>query len=277
MSALYWIAKYVDDPFRNEPRNVGVIVQVNGVLSSRFFGEKDDGTLDGRKIVSKFSYPNVYSQWHGFWRSKVRSGDIQAIINGKTVNYYVQEGGEVSDIGADTAGEVCQFLYSLLVGAGAVEAFDWTEAEENEVDLASDIAGAFAELHVLAGGAQLFARHPVVKAQNITGRHVTHTPSFSQRNGALYVFEHIDLSNRKINKTKERAGWMAYMFADIHDTHHNFGAYSIVRPERDSGAEQIQYAKAVLEGESTLVNWANDNERNRFLEERRRIAESVAP
>ena len=54
MTATYWIAKYVEDPFRNEPRNVGVIVLKNGVSVGKFFGERDNGTLDQRKLKAMF-------------------------------------------------------------------------------------------------------------------------------------------------------------------------------------------------------------------------------
>jgi len=94
MSASYWIAKYVEDPFRNEPRNIGVIVSLDGILDARFLGERDDGTVDARKLRG-FTYPAVYSQWREFWRRKIRARDLNAITDGDTANFYVAFGGEV--------------------------------------------------------------------------------------------------------------------------------------------------------------------------------------
>ncbi|MCK1366407.1 hypothetical protein [Bradyrhizobium sp. 62] len=274
MSAQYWIAKYVDDPFRNEPRNVGVIVEANGSLVARFFGEREDGVFDARKIKSKFLYPNVYSQWRDFWRDRIKSRDLTGIIKGKTANFYVDAGGDVTDTGSDNSGEVCHFLYTLLVGAGAMEAFDWKDTEDSEVDLAEDITVALKEFDVLATSADLLevGRHPVVRNRDILGSHVTHTPSFSQQNGRLYVFEHINLSSMHINKAKERAGWMAYMFEDIRSAHKEAQAYSLVRPEKEDGVEQIEYAKTMLRGESKVINWSDENERQGFLQERKQVA-----
>jgi hypothetical protein len=90
------------------------------------------------------------------------------------------------------------------------------------------------------------------KSKPVLGEHVAHTPSFSQKNSRLYVFEHIDLSTSKINKAKERAGWMAYMFADIHRINSSSEAYSLIRPEKDSGVEQIEYAKAKRGGSAEI-------------------------
>jgi hypothetical protein len=274
MSASYWIAKYVDEPFRNEPRNVGVIVEANGAITARFFGEREDGVFDARKIKSKFLYPNVYSQWRDFWRDKIKARDLDSILKGTTVNFYVESGGDVTDTGADNSGEICHFLYTLLVGSGAIEAFDWKDADDSDVDLAEDITIALKEIDVLATTNELFnqGRHPVVKNRQVNGKHVPHTPSFSQQNGHLYVFEHINLSSSHINKAKERAGWMAYMFEDIKSVNKDAQTYSIVRPEKEGGVEQIEYAKTILRGDSTLVNWLDDNERRKFLQERKQIA-----
>jgi hypothetical protein len=275
MSASYWVAKYVDDPFRNEPRNVGVIVEANGATVARFFGEREDGVFDARKIKSKFLYPNVYGQWRDFWRDRIKARDIDSILKGTTANFYVEAGGDVTDTGADNSGEICHFLYMLLVGSGAIEAFDWKDADDSDIDLAEDITIALKEIDVLANSpGELFnqGRYPVVKNREVLGAHVVHTPSFSQLNGHLSVFEHINLNSSHINKAKERAGWMAYMFEDIKAVNETAQTYSIVRPEKEGGVEQIEYAKTILRGDSTLVNWSDDNERGKFLQERKQIA-----
>ncbi|HJW79491.1 MAG: hypothetical protein ACJ8DU_21195 [Microvirga sp.] len=272
MSASYWVAKYVDDPFRNEPRNIGVIVSLNGIVAARFVGERDDGRVDERKLRA-FTYPAVYLQWREFWRRKIRERDLDSIAKGTTSNFYVEPVGEVTETGGDSAAEVCHFLYGLLVGAGPLEAFDWLDAQEPGVDLAAEIADELDRSAVLATSDQLFVRHPVVKRQQIRGIHVTHTPSFSQKNGRLYVMEYIDLGMKQFNLAKDRAGWMAYMFSDIRDADDTCQAYSLVRPEGDSRNDQIDYARTLLAGESKIVNWADENERNAFISERRQIAE----
>jgi hypothetical protein len=275
MTAKYWIAKYIEDPFKNEPRNVGVIVELSGVFAARFVGEKEDGSFDGRKVARAFAYPLVYSQWRNYWRVKLNNKDIDAVVKATSPNFVVVHGGEVSDTGRDAAADVCYFLYALTVGSGPVEAFEWTESVDEEVDLADDIASELRNLQLLGVENQLIRRHPILKEQEIVGRHVTHKPSFSQRNGQLYVMEHIDLNHRRVNKTKERAGWIAYMFSDIRDREQGVCAYSIVRPESENANDQIEYAKAVLAGESIIVNWADTRARSAFIEERQRVADMV--
>jgi hypothetical protein len=196
MSTVYWLAKYVEDPLRNEPRNVGVFVQKGGALAARFIGERDDLVFDGRKLGAKFSHPHVYTQWRHYWRTQISNRDMKAVLHASTPNYFVQSGGEVTDDGEDAPTEVCQFLFDLLVGGGPLDAYRW-QTEDESVALASEIVSALDRLGILAHEEQLLTPHPILRERPVTGLHVTHTPSFSQRNVKLYIFDHIDLSGTR--------------------------------------------------------------------------------
>lgn len=278
MSAKYWVAKYVDDPFRNEPRNVGIIVSTPDGIAARFAGERDDLTMDRRRLGQRFKYADVYLQWIDFWREQIASENIAEIVEAATPNYYVVSAGDVSDTGADSADAICNFLFALLVSdASVMEAFEGITEADAERELSLDVSATFTEWDILADGPTLHIRHPVKKKQQVKGEHATHQPSFSQQNGKLYLFEAIDFNAKKPKLLRERAGFMAYMFTDIRQaTLTGMEAYSIVRPASESEAgEAVDYAKTVLNGESTIINWTDMRARNSFLEERRRVAESV--
>lgn len=275
MSTQYWVAKYVEDPMRNETRNVGIFVNHNGVKAARFLGEREDGVFDARKLGNKFIFPNVYTQWRSFWRTEMNAVELSKLAEISAANFSVQFGGEVSDVGADTADEVCTFLFNLLVGGGALDAYQWTVDEDGNVALATEITATLSHLELLARDSQLFVRHPVEAERPIRGQHVTHTPSFSQRNGRLYVFDHIDLGGTRPNKIRERAGFMGYMFSDIRAAEHDAITYSLIRPSVDHPVDVIDYAKNVLGSESKIVNWLDEGERNAFLNERRQVADAA--
>ncbi len=276
MTARYWIAKNVEDVFRNEPRNVGVIVSVNGDVAARFVGERDDGVFDARKLGSKFLHPSVYNQWRDYWRSEiVTDGGIERAVDGSAANYSVVVGGEVADIGEDSANEVCQFLFRMLVSPGGVaDAYQWNETATEDQDFRSEIADTFKSLSLL-GDAQLLVRHPIMRNTTVIGRTVTHTPSFVQRNGLLTTMEFIDLARPKAKHIRERAGWMAYMFEDIKAIEASAEAVSIIRPSDGDGGDAVEFAQTVLAKGSTIVNWADKAARDRFMESRRRVADSV--
>lgn len=86
------------------------------------------------------------------------------------------------------------------------------------------------------------------------------------------MYEAIDFTMRRPKTIRERAGWMEYMYTDIKQEEPTTETYSIFRPGQEDGGEAIEYAKKMLGGESTLVNWADGDERKRFLNERQRLA-----
>jgi hypothetical protein len=218
----------------------------------------------------------VYLQWVSYWREEIQAGRIESILKATTTNYSVVEGGEVSDTDSDSVESVCSFLYTLLVSDEPVmQAFELAVEEDETKGLGSEISHAFAELHILRDTSDLIVRNPVVRDQAIRGKHVTHKPSFSQQNGRLYVYEAIDFTMKKPKVIRERAGWMAYMYADIKQAEEKAETYSIYRPTQEDASDIVQYAKGMLGGESTLINWADENERKRFLNQRQKVAEAL--
>jgi hypothetical protein len=218
MPARYWVAKCVDDPFRNEPRNVGIIVSTPDGLAARFAGERDDLSIDKRRLGQRFKYADVYLQWVDYWREQIANENMAEIIAAVTPNYYVVPGGEVSDTGADGPTIICNFLYNLLVSdASVMEAFEFATEPDAERDLAWDVSSTFANWAILADSPTIHVRHPIRKKQPIRDSHATHEPSFSQQNRTLYLFESIDFNAKKPKLLRERAGFMAYMF--IHGLH----------------------------------------------------------
>jgi len=273
MTTEYWIAKYVSDPFRGETKNVGVFVRHNGQIAAKLIGVRDDGVVDNRRIRGIFSQPTVFNQWQDFWQECIAEQDLQSILNGNTTNFFVIEGGSVSDAGNDPINGICDFLFSLIVSdGGAVEAFEWNNEASYEMDLVADVSSAFEETLILADLTNQNNPHPVEKNQAVPGKSVVHTPSFSQRNGRLYVMESIDLGLSRQKPIRERAGWMAYMFSDIKESHPGTVSISIIRPEQGSGAEATRFARKVLSDTSEIVDWSDQSQRTAFLQERTRIA-----
>jgi hypothetical protein len=67
---------------------------------------------------------------------------------------------------------------------------------------------------------------------------------------------------------------MAYMFKDIRQESPDTETYSIIRPAAGDN-EATDYAKAVLGGDSQLIDWRDATQRKRFLNERQLVAERL--
>ncbi|HEY7387236.1 MAG TPA: hypothetical protein VH640_01925 [Bryobacteraceae bacterium] len=277
VTARYWVAKYIEDPLRNEPRNVGVIVRMPQGVAARFAGENEEGVIDRRKL-QRFKYADIYTQWLDYWRGQIERGRFDDIVvTDSAANYYVVLGGEVADTGNDTADMVCNFLFSFLVSDGSMlQAFELAEHTAAELELPTEVSKAFAEMDLLSETPTLSARHPIQRNAPIRGGHAVHKPSFSQSNGRQYIYETIDFNIKRPKSIKERSGWMAYMFKDIKQENPSTETFSIVRPTADEGSEATEYATAVLGGDSKVIDWRDDAQRKEFLNERQRVAESFA-
>lgn len=278
MSVQYWIAQHIDDPFRNEPRNVGVIVRLNGEFVARFFGEQSDGTVDGRRLRG-LRYPDVYKQWLSYWRAETMRGAIENVVALVTSNYRVIHGGEVTDTGSDSAGDIANYLYSMLVSEGGFrEAFSVLEDSAEPVPLALnlEVSDALDQAQLLLADERREAPvpHPVRRGSELMGRLATpYRPAFTQENGRLYVMETVDFTRGSKKASRDHAGWSAYMFHDIREARVNSESIAIVKvtdAERD--IEEVRGGLALLGNEGRIVNWADDTERAGFLDERRAVA-----
>lgn len=64
MAATYYLVKHMADPRRQEPRNVGVIVESCGTYASNFVGlDQATGHVDGRKLRQYNLAADVLSAW----------------------------------------------------------------------------------------------------------------------------------------------------------------------------------------------------------------------
>lgn len=288
-SAEYLRVQYVPDLFRAEARNVGVIVKRDNEIAARFLGEHEPGGgLDGRTLRG-FNAPNAYSEWVKYWRRVIaekQEGSLLELIGTSGAHYRVIGGGEISDIGEDATADVLNYLYSRLVSEGgfaeAMRAALDEEALEEEAEiqrLDDQVTQDLEQLNILSRDTdrELFVPVPVRRYPSVRGLRAEYRPAYAQINGRVDVIETLDFTSRYRPRTRDHAGWMAYMFNDIRKAHghESVTTISIVRVVDGlfEEHEELRAADAMLKAESDqVVNWVDEGERHAFLEERRRIA-----
>jgi hypothetical protein len=274
MGARYWVAQYVSDLFRNEPRNVGVFVEADGLVASRFFGEVD-GQLDGRKLRA-FQYPDVYRQWVAYWRTQGHGEGLRAVLKSSGSHYRLAEGGSVEDANAADVANVADYLFSVLVSEGGFGEAIGSTAEKIELaptaSLTQEVVDAFKQDAVL-DSSDLYVAHPVRREVALNGViGIAHRPAFVQENGRLYVMEVVDFTGPRKKLARDHAGWSAYMFSDIKRARET-SAIAVVRlAEEDARDAEVENGLGLLRHEASIVNWLDAEQRLAFLRERRQIA-----
>src|SRR5437879_3340679 len=139
------VIRYVPDPVRDEPRNVGVIAWRRGEVAARFVGEDEAGDLD-RRSVSPRLIPDrqTYVEWINYWRSQLTAqsvedpvrhvrvavgdaGFLEALANATRGGFEVRLRGEVVEAEDWELGRVVKETFERLV-----ESADWDEAGDVE-------------------------------------------------------------------------------------------------------------------------------------------------
>ena len=277
--ANYLIAQHLSDPFRREPRNVGVIVRVDKDIRAKFFGESEPSVIDARK-TRVLPYPAVYAQWVKYWRRIIAQRPDEAweqIQNTAKDHYQIINGGEVDSIGTDHTDDVANYLYAALVSEGGIaSALGAPDETEAAIRLSDAVEGELKKMQLLDVGKDLYTevKHPVRRGIPVQGATTAHNVTFFQRNGHDVVMEPIDLAVKRDKKRmEERAGWASRVFDDIKEKSPTTEAIAIVsataEEERD---ESASYALRLLEPFAQIVNWQSDQDRRKFLEERRKTA-----
>lgn len=276
--AEYIIAQYMADPFRKEPRNIGVIVVKGDDRAARFVGEtKGTTTIDGRAIRS-MPHPSIYRRWVRFWRSELESSEPDVLgrltaPNGD--NYNAIPGGQVTDTGHDAASEICNYLYDLLITPRPDSALpEDAEVEAPSQALKRDVEQEFRK-RLIMGSSDAHLAHPILSGVDVRGKRTYHKPAYVQRNGAVMPMDAVDFTTPRKGPVKDHAGWMATMFADILDNPAKEKArpIAIVRASKEDLSEDIvRYSLSLLEDKCQIIDWLDASQRAGFLEERERIA-----
>lgn len=272
MSAQYWIAQYVQDLFRNEPRNIAVFVKTADSVAARYLGSDDQDKIDGRRL-GIFNQPDVYKQWVEYWKSLIEAENTDELENSSSAHFRIISGGSVSNIAADSSSTVASSLYSLLVSSGYAAAID------SDVDLSTVKIKLIDEVELSlqalmnSGEDSLTVANPVRVGESVQGKAALHDISFSQLNGSLALIEPVDFTDRSKSRAVDHAGLTAYKYSDITNANDKVAPYSIVKiDESDKGNRSINYGLKILEKESNVVMWNDFDARKQFIDDRRDAA-----
>lgn len=128
MRARWLVAKYVPDLRRQEPRNIGVILQYSDAVLCRFRGQRLDGTVDGRRLPRWIRSVTNYKGWTEYWNktASTLAGEIgELVTRDPSSEYFLDTGGELlASPDEQSPANILEDLYSVLV-------------EEPEEDVAS--------------------------------------------------------------------------------------------------------------------------------------------
>ncbi|MFE4817435.1 hypothetical protein ACFRFU_13570 [Streptomyces sp. NPDC056704] len=122
MKGKWYLVKYIDDVFRNEPVNIGVVVASDEGIGTRFLGQREDGSINGQRISKRITGVETYKAWVDFIRREAARGVLEERIQdlSKRVgdSYIIERRGPI--LNADDSRSpilVADELFGALVSA----------------------------------------------------------------------------------------------------------------------------------------------------------------
>lgn len=209
MSVRWLVAKYVQDLRRDEPRNVGLILQAGNEVHARFRGEGEGGRVDDRTLrsLSLGSLDN-YKAWIEHWRSELEHlhdepGLSALVANHPDSNYRLVFGGELVAGEVNDVGSFFESLYESLV----------VPRDSPAEDESSDLVAAAGDL--LASVGVEAAEDFVIEARG--DRHLDRLRfHYAYFNGSSSLFRRVSLTSDSAD-TWERIHASQWTFQRVHD------------------------------------------------------------
>lgn len=271
----YMIAQHTPDPFRKEPRNVGVIVEKNGIIEARFLGECGRGTWDMSQLRS-FESPNAYRLWVDHWRKVIDSAGFDGLLRSGNSSFSVIPGGEVGDTGDDPAGDVCQFLFGRVVFRSRKPEIVSQDELPATGPLPKELRSAFRELGLMSSSSRV--RNPILSPHYVRGASTWHEiPFYQETETDCWAMETVDFSVRRKSAARDHAAYAHVAFTDLMRpefvSDRTVHAIGIVRlSEEDSENRDVGQGLEILGRSCTILRWNDPKEREEFLKARVRTA-----
>lgn len=135
----YWPIQYVEDPFRGEGRNIGVMICGNGQAVFRCLGDGDAENIDTVPFshISKSPRENawIFREWVEWFRKLALEPDALQHrfrrLEDDCMPFTVGKEGGLEAPEGETLERAADWLYGRLVRAPRVKAFDFQDALES--------------------------------------------------------------------------------------------------------------------------------------------------
>lgn len=276
-ACFYSVVRYVPDQVRNEPRNIGIIVQCRGLgyINCKFMTNlraKLGGTATQTdiKIIKAYieEFSDNFKQSALLPSTGVLVQDAIEILQENYLSNLTKQGlgkihfTEPRGCLTDNPVKELEYFFNTFVGE---ETFELKELAKHS-QLKTEIKNEFKKIKLLSTkqekkkGFQIDVKIPGGRSR------VEHLVDFALSNGKLYVVETVDM------RKKDKKIWTLETFeaaVKFDDLMHGLSSdkiepYSVVAFSEEDGVDD--YLK-ILNSYSRVFRYTDENEKNNFLSE----------
>jgi hypothetical protein len=229
MNIPYLVAKYVADPLRMEPINIGVVAFINGRPFSRFMGEEEISSgLDLRKVRGTVYHTGTYRQWIEYWHYVLSSsgseeGAKKELKMSSRANYLIADGASLAipqDASETDPAEVLDYLFHLIVT-------EMPQPDKEELTLSQRCEEIIAEYSL--GANPHFRRDPVIECSISSEVSEQVRPTYAYVNGTRVYFQKVSLNPRRPDVAQKELHNAAWIFDKLRKTYSGSETKALVR------------------------------------------------
>ena len=244
MNIPYLVAKYIANPLRMEPVNIGVIGLFDEGVRAKFIGEERGRNIDLRRARGVVEHTPAYKQWIEYWRyligSPLRAEEIiKELIASSKGNYTVTEGGTLTlpEVSADVGStEALEYLFSLIVTE-----FPRNEEEATLTERCDDIVREFR----LERNPH-FQKYPNIACAIAPDVTEYVQPTFAYVNGSQVYFQKVALNPSRRESTQKDVHNAAWIFEKLRVNRSNVETKALVQiGEREEVAPFLSVLRTV--------------------------------
>lgn len=268
MNTRFIIAKFIPDVFRNEPKNIGVIVWSPQGVAARFFGERAPGDIDGRSVRHGCADTGAYKQWITYWRECLNQEIIEPVRGGTPVartskefldvlcgesvgQFFLEDGGEAATAAADSLQICVDDLYRRIVDDEPIE---YVAPKDDSLQDVADSILSLTHIREAKGFIPDFVPPTLEQCKF----------SFGFQNGKLSLFQKVSfpLQAPFLEKNYKSTAWDFQEVLGAHVISDKTDGYSLIHvtPER-ADEKAVRNAIGALERVSTVYNLHTEGDR----------------
>ncbi len=263
MNVQCWIVQFVADPFRQETKNVGFFADVNGEKIPFFIGQKKIG-----QDVKHFKMGHIesnggpsakaFSCWIKYWHDCLEHDEWDSILETKTNNFKITKNGTLLFPDDSKADEIISYMYEKLVVS--------SEKKKTKRTVEQTVDKIFKSNDLLKQDLAKGILYPVTKNRKFHVKDIDYSPTYSQENGVLNIYEtfnfgaqrnlkamkfrsqvtSLSLSNLQSKYEKEVTGYVLAKGLDSIENDHKKECYQTLK-------KKMEFVN--LEDESELDDW----------------------
>lgn len=209
--AEYFIFQYMPDPFRREPKNVGVAVHFRGEVQARFFARTAQSTDDkpaiDRRRTGRIKDPSTYAQWVKYWTKAIKQQNWKArLLESSKMQYTVIPGGQVGGVQDSGIEQVLEYLYNMLVEDNGFDVLVEDERASSSIELRQEIQAVFTK-EGLTASKKHSGRGQIYTDRDVFGTTGPFRFHFVQVNGAERPMEVFDFRRSPQRHLEYHIGW----------------------------------------------------------------------